>query len=77
MSFECLRDKRANLFVVGLAIPDVSGICPAMAKFLVFLGWFVGSSDGWEFLQSSGVPTSQHLTDLEIFTVVGRPGANG
>ena len=26
MSFECLRDKRANLFFVGLAIPDVSGI---------------------------------------------------
>ena len=45
VSFECLRDKRANLFVAGLAIPDVSGICPAMAKFLVFSGWFVGSFD--------------------------------
>ena len=64
MSFECLRDKRANLFFAGLAIPDVSGICPALVK-LLFSGWFVGSFDGWEFWQWSGVPTSRALTNLE------------
>jgi hypothetical protein len=51
-----LRDKIANLFSTGLAIPDmipdVSGICPAMVKFLVFSVWLigrVGSSGGQEF----------------------------
>ena len=49
----------------GLAlILDVSGICPTMVK-LLFSGWFVGSSDGREFRQGSGVPTSCTLTDLE------------
>ena len=35
VSFECLRDKRANLFFAGLAIPDVSGIHPAVVKIVV------------------------------------------
>ena len=40
VSFECLRDKRASLCFAGLAIPDVipdvSGMCLAMIKFLLF-----------------------------------------
>ena len=64
MSFEYLSDKRANFIFAGLAIPDVSGIYPAVVK-LLFSGWFVGSSDGQEFRQGSGVLTSRTLTDLE------------
>ena len=64
MSFEYLSDKRANFIFASLAIPDVSGIYPAVVK-LLFSGWFVGSSDGREFRQGSGVPTSRTLTDLE------------
>ena len=64
MSFEYLSDKRANFIFAGLAIPDVFGIYPAVVK-LLFSGWFVGSSDGREFRQGSGVPTSRTLTDLE------------
>ena len=77
VSFECLRDKIANLFFAGLA-PDVSGICPAMTK-LLFLGWFVGSSDnGWELRRLT------LKTDLEVHypghtgrVRYGRPEANG
>ena len=44
---------------------NVSGICPATIKFLLFSGWFIGSFDvSWKF-QWSGVPTSRALTDLE------------
>ena len=70
VSFECLRDKRANWFLADLAIPDVSGICPAMVK-LLFSGWFVGSSDISREFRWSGVlamvwvPTSRTLTNLE------------
>ena len=64
MSFEYLSDKRAYFVFAGLAIPDVSGIHPAVVK-LLFSGWFVGSSDGRESRQWSGVPTSRALTDLE------------
>ena len=64
MSFEYLSDKRANFIFVGLAIPDVSGIYPAVVK-LLFLGWFIGSSDSRESRQGSGVPTSHTLTNLE------------
>ena len=64
VSFEYLSDKRANFIFAGLAIPDVSGIYPAVVK-LLFSGWFVGSSDGWEFRQGSGVPTSRNLNNLE------------
>ena len=56
VSFEYLRDKRANLFFAGLAIPDVSGICLATVKFLVFSGWFVGSSNVGREFRRSGVP---------------------
>ena len=45
MSFECLRDKRANLCFAGLAIPDVSSIdtghvryVPSHDKILIVLG---------------------------------------
>ena len=64
MSFEYLSNKRANFIFAGLAIPDVSGIYPAVVK-LLFSGWFVGSSDGREFRQGSGVPMSRTLTELE------------
>ena len=64
MSFEYLSDKRANFIFAGLAIPDVSGIYPAVVK-LLFSGWFVGSSDGREFRQGLGVPTSRNLNNLE------------
>ena len=83
VSFECLRDKRANLFVVGLAIPDVSGICPAMLKYLMFLGWFIGSSDMSQEFRRSGVPAIigssdvSRLTDLEKFTVLIIPDVFG
>ena len=65
MSFECLRDKSANCFLAGLAISDVSGICPAAVK-LLFSGWLVGSSDGRESRHGSGVPMSRTSTDLEV-----------
>ena len=65
MSFEYLSDKRANFIFAGLAIPDVSGIYPAVVK-LLFSGWLVGSSNvGREFRQGSGVLMSRTLTDLE------------
>ena len=64
VSFEYLSDKRANFIFTGLAIPDVSGIYPAVLK-LLFSGWFVGSFDGRKFRQGSGVPTSHTLTNLE------------
>ena len=47
-------------FLAGLAIPDVSGICPAAAN-LLFSGWFVGSSDvGREIEEEESVPPVQH-----------------
>ena len=60
MSFECLRDQRANLCFAGLApvlIPDVSGMCQATIKFLLFSGWFVGSFDMSQKFRRSGVQT--------------------
>ena len=61
VSFECLRDKRANYFFAGLAIPDVSGIDtgrvryePSLGKILDVLGLVRR-----EFQHSSGVPTSR------------------
>ena len=57
VSFECLRDKRSNLCFAGLAIPDVSGMCQATIKFLLFSGWFVESSDVSQKFRWSGVPT--------------------
>ena len=59
MSFEYLSDKRANFIFAGLAIPDVSGIYPAVVK-IVVLGLV-----RQEFRQGSGVPTSRTLTNLE------------
>ena len=54
-----------DFIFAGLAIPDVSGIYPAVVK-LLFSGWFVGSSDiGREFRQGSGVSTSRNLNNLE------------
>ena len=65
MSFECLRDKRANLFFAGLVlIPDVSSICLATVKFLVFSGWFVGSSDVSQEFRRSGVPAIVGSSDV-------------
>ena len=64
VSFEYLSDKRANFIFAGLAIPDVSGICPAMVE-LLFSGWFVGSSD------------VSRLNCLREFTVLVIPGVSG
>ena len=64
VSFEYLSDKRAYFVFAGLAIPDMSGIHPAVVKFL-FSGWFIGSSDRREFRQRSGVSTSRNLTEIE------------
>ena len=66
VSFECLRDKRANLFFTGLAIPDVSGIYPAVVK-LLFSGWFVGSSDVGREFRRSEVPAMVGSSDDSQF----------
>ena len=71
-----MRTKRANFVFAGLAIPDMSGMCPATIKFLMFLGWFVGSSDvSREFrwlrvLAIIGSSDVSRLTDLEKFTIL-------
>ena len=69
--FECLRDKRANWLVAGLAIPDVSGMHTGRVQYLpstvkmLFSSWFMGSSDDRKFRQWSGVPTTRNLNNLE------------
>ena len=66
VSFEYLSDKRANFIFAGLAIPDMSGMCPAVVK-LLFSGYFVGSFDvGWEFRQL-GVPAMVGSSDVSHF----------
>ena len=66
MSFEYLRDKRANFIFAGLAILDVSGIYPAVLK-LLFLGWFVGSSDVSREFRRLGVPARVGSSDVSYF----------
>ena len=56
-SFECLRVKRANLFLAGLAIPDVSGIDTGRVRYLSSSGKIVALGFvRWEFRRKSGVP---------------------
>ena len=69
--FECLRDKRANLFSAGQAIPDVSNIdtervwyLPSHSNFIVVSAWLVGSSNMSREFWVSGVPTPLNATDL-------------
>ena len=70
------------MFFAGLAIPDVSGMCPAVVK-LLFSGWFIESSDvGREFRWSGvlamvGSSNILGLTDLEVFTVLVIPDVSG
>ena len=66
MSFEYLSDKRANFIFAGLAIPDVSGIYPAVVK-LLFSGWFVGSSDVGREFRRSEVPAMVGSSDDSLF----------
>jgi len=68
VSFECLRDKRANLCFAGLAIPDVSGMCQATIKFLLFSGWFVGSSDVSRKFRRSRVPAMVGSSNVSCLT---------
>ena len=70
MRFECLSDKRANFIFAGLAIPDVSGIYPAVVK-LLFSGWFVGSSDVGREFRRSGVPARVGSSDVSLFNCLG------
>ena len=63
-------DKSANCFLAGLAIPDVSGICPAAVK-LLFSGWFVGSSDVSREFRQSGVPAWVGSSDVSHFNWLG------
>ena len=71
MSFECLRDKRANLFFAGLAIPDVSNIDTECVRYLPSGGKIiVVGLVRREFRQWSRVPTSRTLTDIGEFTVL-------
>ena len=60
VSFECLRDKRANMFFAGLEIPDVSGIDTGRVRYLPSNGKVVVLGlVHREFRQWSGVPTSR------------------
>ena len=72
MSFEYLSDKRANFIFAGLAIPDVSGIYPAVVK-LLFSGWFVESSDVGREFRRSEVPAIMEVSaprsDIDLVTV--------
>jgi hypothetical protein len=54
-SLSVLRAERPNLFLLSLAIPDVSGICPATATFSVFSVWSIGSFDKRQEFQGSKV----------------------
>ena len=68
MSFECLRDKRANLFFCWSGkIQNVFGICPAMIKVL-FSGWFLGSSEVSQKFRRSGVPAMVRSSDISSLT---------
>ena len=69
VSFEYLRDKRANLFLLvwqywtcSVWIPDVSDICPVMIK--LFSGWFIGSSDVSQEFRRSGVSAMVGISDV-------------
>ena len=42
VNFASLRDKTANLFVAGLAIPDVSGIDTGRVRYLASHGKILG-----------------------------------
>ena len=44
-------------------IPYVFGMCPATIKFLLFSGWFVGSSDVSQKFRRSGVPAMVGTSD--------------
>ena len=66
VSFEYLSDKRAYFVFAGLAIPDVSGIHPAVVK-LLFSGWFVGSSDVSREFRPSGVLAKVGSSDVLQF----------
>ena len=66
VSFEYLSDKRANFIFAGLAIPDVSGICPVTVKVL-FSGWFVGSSDLFREFRRLEVPAMVGSSDDSQF----------
>ena len=58
MNFECLRDKRANLVFVGLAILDVSGIDTGRVRYLPSNGNVVDLGLVHpEFQHKSGIPT--------------------
>ena len=70
MSFEYLSDKRANFIFARLAIPDVSGIYPAVLK-LLFSGWFVESSDVSQEFRRSGVPARVGSSDVSHFNCPG------
>ena len=59
MSFECLRDKRANLFFAGLAISDVSGIDTGCVQYLPSNGKVVVLGLVRREFPQSGVPTSR------------------
>ena len=69
MSFECLRDKRANLFFAGLAIPDMFGINIGCVRYLpsncniVDLGLVRR-----EFRCGSGVPAMVRSSDVSRLT---------
>ena len=69
-------------FLAGLAIPDVSGICPAAAN-LLFSGWFVGSTNVGREFRRSGVPEwvgssdVAHFDRLGGFTVLVIPDMSG
>ena len=66
VSFECFRDKKANLFFVGLAIPDVFSIHTGRVRYLpsndkiVVLRLVRRESQQW-----SRVLASRALTNLE------------
>ena len=66
MSFEYLRDKRANLCFADMTVltPDVSGMSSAMINFLLLSGWFVGSSDVSRKFRRSRVPTMVESSDV-------------
>ena len=58
VSFECLSDKRANLFFAGLAILDVSGIDIGRVRYLPSNGNIVDLGlVHRKFRRESGVPT--------------------
>ena len=72
VSFECLRDKRANLCFASLVIPDVSGIdtrrvryVPSHDKILIVLGWVRREFRRESEVSTVGSSDILRLTDLE------------